>query len=87
MSRSAYHGQYLTVETKLIFQFMTRFKASIQPLVVLEDFMTVTPTAVYSASNLTICVVSVSANLIADSGVRFRGRDLKVVVRGRKYVA
>lgn len=54
----------------------------------LEDFMNVTPTAVNNAANLAMCMVNVSAKLIADSGGTIQGvRDLKTAMRGRKYVA
>jgi len=54
----------------------------------LEDFMNVTATAVNNAANLAMCMVNVSAKLIADSGGEIQGvRDLKTVVRGRKYIA
>jgi putative transposase len=53
----------------------------------LEDFMNVTPIAVNNAANLAMCMVNVSAKLIADSGGEIHGvRDLKTAVRGRKYV-
>ena len=54
----------------------------------LEDFMNVTATAVNNAANLAMCMVNVSAKLIADSDGEIQGvRDLKTVVRGRKYIA
>ncbi len=54
----------------------------------LEDFMNITPTAVNNAANLAMCMVNVSAKLIADSGGEIQGvRDLKTAMRGRKYVA
>jgi putative transposase len=54
----------------------------------LEDFMNVTPIAVNNAANLAMCMVNVSAKLIADSDGAIQGvRDLKTVVRGRKYIA
>jgi hypothetical protein len=50
--------------------------------------MNVTPTAVNNAANLAMCMVNVSAKLIADSGGTIQGvRDLKTAMRGRKYVA
>jgi hypothetical protein len=50
--------------------------------------MNVTAMAVNNAANLAMCMVNVSAKLIADSGGEIQGaRDLKTVVRGRKYVA
>ena len=50
--------------------------------------MNITATAVNNAVNLAMCMVNVSAKLIADSGGEIQGvRDLKTVVRGRKYVA
>ena len=53
----------------------------------LEDFMNVTATAVNNAANLAMCMVNVSAKLIADSGGEIQGvRDLKTAIRGRKYV-
>ena len=49
--------------------------------------MNVTPTKVNNAANLAMCMVNVSAKLIADSGGEIQGvRDLKTAVRGRKYV-
>jgi len=54
----------------------------------LEDFMNVTPTVVNNAAHLAMCMVNMSAKLIADSGGKIQGvRDLKTAVRGRKYVA
>ena len=53
----------------------------------LEDFMNVTATAVNNAANLAMCMVNVSAKLIADSDGEIQGvRDLKTVVRGEKYI-
>ena len=50
--------------------------------------MSVTSTAVNNAANLAMCMVNVSAKLIADSGGEIQCvRDLKTVVRGRKYIA
>ena len=50
--------------------------------------MNVTATAVNNAANLAMCMVNVSAKLIADSDGEIQGvRDLKTVVRGRKYIA
>ena len=50
--------------------------------------MSVTSTAVNNAANLAMCMVNVSAKLIADSGGVIQGvRDLKTAMRGRKYVA
>ena len=49
--------------------------------------MNVTATAVNNAANLAMCMVNVSAKLIADSDGEIQGvRDLKTVVRGRKYI-
>ena len=54
----------------------------------LEDFMNITATAVNNAANLAMYMVNVRTKLIVDSGGAFQGvRDLKTVVRGRKYVA
>ena len=53
----------------------------------LEDFMNITPTAVNNAANLAMCMVNVSATLIADSDGAIDGvRDLKTAMRGRKYI-
>jgi hypothetical protein len=49
--------------------------------------MNVTATVVNNAANLAMCMVNVSAKLIADSGSAIQGvRDLKTAVRGRKYI-
>jgi putative transposase len=53
----------------------------------LEDFMNITPTAVHNAANLAMCMVNVSAKLIAYSDGTIDGvRDLKTALRGRKYI-
>ena len=50
--------------------------------------MNITPTAVNNAANLAMCIVNVSAKLTINSGGAIQGvRDLKTVVRGRKYIA